>query len=109
LPISKKIMEELILQGNVHTYVRGIKKIPMPFKKGATSATMYVASMSGSKMYDDKRQDWMDKEGVNIQLYQIITVDGNTLSYKSYGVTGELFDAFELKKVKGKNNKLIDK
>src|SRR5690554_104696 len=108
-PIFEQYKVDLVLQGHDHAYGRGMKKIPMPFKKGATSATMYVASMSGSKMYDDKRQDWMDKEGVNIQLYQIITVDGNTLSYKSYGVTGELFDAFELKKIKGKNNKLIDK
>ncbi len=108
-PLFEQYKVDLVLQGHDHAYGRGMKKIPMPFKKGAKSATMYVVSMSGSKMYDDKRQDWMDKEGADIQLYQIITVDGKKLSYEAYGVGGELFDAFDLVKVKGKNNKLVER
>lgn len=108
-PIFEQYKVDLVLQGHDHAYGRGMKKIPMPFKKGSESATMYVVSMCGSKMYDDKRQDWMDKEGGDIQLYQIITVDGKKLSYKAYGAGGEVFDAFDLIKVKGKNNKLVEK
>ena len=30
------------------------------------------------------------------QLFQLITVDGDKLSYESYTATGELYDAFDL-------------
>jgi hypothetical protein len=108
-PIFEQYKVDLVLQGHDHAYGRGMKKIPMPFKKGAKSDTIYVVSMIGSKIFDEKRQDWMDKEGADIQLYQIITVEGKKLSYEAYGVGGELFDAFDLVKVKGRNNKLVER
>ena len=39
-----------------------------------------------------------DRVGVNKQLFQVITIDNNKLSYKSYTATGELFDAFDIVK-----------
>ncbi|HEX5026450.1 MAG TPA: metallophosphoesterase family protein [Agriterribacter sp.] len=106
-PIFNKYRVDLVLQGHDHAYGRGMKKIPMP-GKNEESGTMYVVSVSGSKMYEENKQEWMDKSGGNGQLYQIITVDGEKLSYKSYKATGELFDAFELVKQKKGNNRLIE-
>jgi hypothetical protein len=60
-------------------------------------------------MYTIGLQDWMDRAGSNTQLYQIVSVDGDKLSYKSYTVTGELYDVFDLTKNAGGRNKLIDK
>ena len=37
-----------------------------------------------------------DKAGENKQLFQVISVDGNILSYKSYTAVGDLFDSFDL-------------
>ena len=76
----------------------------MPDKSG-TSPSMYVVSMSGSKMYANDEPLWADKSGGHVQLYQLITINGKKLCYRSYTVTGELFDAFDLIKRKGKNNK----
>lgn len=106
-PIFNKYKVDLVLQGHDHAYGRGMQKIPMPDNSGS-SPTMYAVSMSGSKMYANDKPAWADKSGGHLQLYQLITVNKNTLSYRSYTVTGELFDAFDLVKRKGKNNKLIN-
>lgn len=107
-PIFDQYKVDLVLQGHDHAYGRGMKKITQSDKK-TPSGTMYVVSMSGSKMYEKFDRDWMDKSGGDIQLYQIITVDANKLSYNSYSATGELFDAFDLIKSKGNNNKLVNR
>ena len=39
-----------------------------------------------------------DKVCRNKQLFQVLSVDGDVLSYKSYTATGELFDAFDIVK-----------
>ena len=103
-PIFNKYKVDLVLQGHDHAYGRGMEKIPMPDNSG-TSPSMYVVSMSGSKMYANDEPMWADKSGGHVQLYQLITINGKKLSYRSYTVTGELFDAFDLIKRKGKNNK----
>lgn len=107
-PIFDQYKVDLVLQGHDHAYGRGMKKIKQADNK-TPSNTMYVVSMSGSKMYEKVEREWMDKAGGNIQLYQIITIDGNKLSYDSYGATGELFDAFDLIKRKGNNNRLVNR
>lgn len=107
-PIFNKYRVDLVLQGHDHAYGRGMHKIPMPDSKG-TSPAMYAVSMSGSKMYSLKEEPkWADKSGAQLQLYQLITIHGDKLSYRSYTATGDLFDAFDLKKRKNKPNKLID-
>src|SRR5690606_13749346 len=73
------------------------------------SGTMYVVSVSGPKMYDLTQTRWMDRAASNTQLYQLISIDGNKLSYEAYTVTGKLYDAFDLVKQKDKTNKLVNK
>lgn len=109
-PLFDKYKVDLVLQGHDHTYARGMKNIPMD-KKGEVSGTMYVVSVSGPKMTDhDVAMDtWMDKTAVYTQLYQVITVDNNTLEYRAYTSADELFDAFDLIKRKGKSNRLIER
>ena len=51
----------------------------------------------------------MTRGAENTQLYQIITVSGDTLHYRAMTVVGELYDAFDLVKQIGKPNKLIDR
>lgn len=72
------------------------------------SGTMYIISMSGSKMYKENEKPWMDKDGGHLQLYQLITVEGNTLSYKRYAASGDPYDSFKMVKQKGKKNKLVE-
>jgi hypothetical protein len=74
-----------------------------------TSGTMYVVSVSGPKMYDISNDPWMDRKARNTQLFQIITIHDNILSFQSFTANGELYDAFDLEKRKGKPNKLINR
>ncbi|MEZ4902546.1 MAG: metallophosphoesterase family protein [Spirosomataceae bacterium] len=106
-PIYKKYHVDLVLQGHDHTYGRGLN-MPLGKSRKYPDGPIYVVSVSGPKMYDIGLQDWMDRAASNTQLYQIISINNNQLIYKSYTVTGELYDVFELNKdVKGKN-RLID-
>lgn len=106
-PLFDKYKVDLILQGHDHAYARGMKKIP--YENGPEfSGTMYVVSVAGSKMYEENKKDWMDKNGGHTQLYQLVTVEGDVLSYKCYTAAGELYDSFELVKRKGKRNKLVE-
>ena len=109
-PLFDKYKVDLVLQGHDHTYARGMAKIPMQ-QKGAVSPTMYVVSVSGPKMTGSnvEKATWMDRSALYTQLYHVITVDNDLLEFKAYTATGELYDAFDLVKQKGKINKVIDK
>ncbi|CAL1518664.1 metallophosphoesterase family protein [Chitinophaga sp. MM2321] len=108
-PLFDKYKVDLVLQGHDHTYARGMAKIPMQ-QKGSTSGTMYVVSVSGPKMTDSgvEKKYWMDRSAVYTQLFHVATVENGKLQFRTYTSTGELFDAFDLVKQKGKINKLIE-
>jgi hypothetical protein len=62
--------------------------------------TVYVISVSGPKAYaiTTKYEKLMAKTGTKISLFQVLSVDSNKLSFISYTPTGEVYDAFDLKK-----------
>ncbi|MEC3880602.1 metallophosphoesterase family protein [Parapedobacter sp. 10938] len=109
-PLFDRYGVDLVLQGHDHTYARGMDKIPMD-DNGKTSGTMYVVSVSGPKMTGShvEKKSWMDRSAIYTQLFQIIDVSPQKLSFKAYLATGELYDAFDLIKQEGAKNKLIDK
>ncbi|MFL3000440.1 MAG: hypothetical protein ACJZZ9_08490 [Cytophagales bacterium] len=82
------------------------------------TGTVYVVSVSGGKMYRVKA-NWeeyegdsralRDKVGNNKQLFQVISIDGDKLTYQSYTATGELFDAFDLIKNKDGRNSFVER
>lgn len=106
-PIYRKHGVDLVLQGHDHTYGRGLN-MPLGNSRKHPDGPIYVVSVSGPKMYDIGLQDWMDRAGSNTQLYQIISVDAGTLSYRSYTVTGQLYDSFDLQKNGKGRNTLLD-
>ena len=109
-PVFEKYGVDLVLQGHDHAYARGMSKIALTDgTAGMHSGTTYVVSVSGSKMYETGPMDWADVIESHVQVYQTIEIDNNTLSFKAYLATGKLLDAFDLVKVKHKQNKLIDR
>lgn len=113
-PVFEQYGVDLVMQGHDHAYARGMKKIPLGNAlpgtgSGPVSGTMYIVSVSGSKMYETEPMDWADIIGTHLQLYQLIDIKNDTLSFRAYLATGELFDAFDLIKQKGRPNQLIDK
>jgi hypothetical protein len=87
-----------------------VNNVPTGYQlKEKTSGTMYVVSVSGPKMYEVSDDKWMDRRAANTQLFQIITFEGDVLSYGAYTATGELYDAFDLIKSANAPNKLVNK
>ncbi|MGF1669954.1 MAG: fibronectin type III domain-containing protein [Balneolaceae bacterium] len=96
-PIYEKYNVDLVLQGHDHTYARG-RNLPSGLQHfDRENGTMYVVSVSGPKMYS-LTENWMDKSAENTQLFQIISIENDTLSFEAYTVTGELFDSFTITK-----------
>lgn len=109
-PLFDKYGVDLVLQGHDHAYARGMNKIALTGGgPNDRSGTMYVVSVSGAKMYETEPQAWADIITGDLQLYHLIDIDDQVLSFKSYLATGELLDAFDLVKQKGKSNKLVNK
>ena len=104
-PLFDEYGVDLVMQGHDHTYARG-----RAFNAGSgsnrrdPSGTVYVNSVSGSKMYSATGERWRDKGAIleraaeETQLFQVIEIAGDTLRYQAYTATGHLYDAFDLVK-----------
>lgn len=110
-PIVDKHKIDLVLQGHDHAYGRGsVSNAPVTTNtRKVSSETVYVVSVSGPKMYDVSDDPWMDRRAQNTQLFQLITLEGNQLTYKAFDATGQLYDAFDLKKNKQGINALTNR
>ena len=106
-PLYKKYHVDIVLQGHDHTYARGVN-IPLGQSRRKPDGPVYVVSVSGPKMYELGLENWMDRAGSNTQLYQVVNIEANKLSFKAYTVDGEIYDAFELIKDKNGENILSD-
>jgi hypothetical protein len=62
-------------------------------------------------MYELKSKDeqWWARAAEDTQLYQVIRIGGDRLSYESHTARGHVYDAFELRKRDGAPNELIDR
>lgn len=122
-PIFDKYKVDLVLQGHDHTY--GRTGLETPLVSGETgkqeknvptgvnnfdgkTGTVYVVSVSGPKMYSLSPEPFMNSTAANTQLYQIISVDGDTLSYEARTAVGEVYDSFTLEKREGEINELTE-
>lgn len=105
-PILEKYGVDLVLQGHDHTYCRGFNEANIT--GDVKNPPLYVVTVAGPKMYDLKSDTWGDVTGEDIQLYQHITVDNDTIIYDSYDVTGQLFDSFRLEKDENGVNRLVE-
>jgi 3',5'-cyclic AMP phosphodiesterase CpdA len=109
MPVFDKHKVDLVLQGHDHTYARSQNVRAGVNVRDSDSGTVYVVSVSGPKMYNLEREPWMRRAAENTQLYQVINVDNDTLRYEARTVTGELYDAFELKKGRNGQNRLNER
>ena len=108
-PIFDKYAVDMVLQGHDHTYARGHNIGNGVTVRDSTKGTVYVVSVSGPKQYKLRKDRWMTRGAENAQLYQVISVSGNTLHYRAMTAVGDLYDAFDLVKQEGKPNKLVER
>lgn len=130
-PILDKYKVDLVLQGHDHTYGRTGLEVPTTLgetseladasvpqtianvptgvqKIDSQTGTVYVVSVSGPKMYNHRKQDFMKRVAEDTQLYQVIHIDGDKLRFEARTAIGDLYDAFELHKQQGAINKLVE-
>jgi hypothetical protein len=113
MPILSKHKVDLVLQGHDHTYARGTvpddaqRPERSADRQGEAVATMYVNSVSGPKMYKFKDNRWdqyapsgvrLDKFAEGAQFFQVLDINGDTLDYRAYAATGDLYDSFIMRK-----------
>jgi 3',5'-cyclic AMP phosphodiesterase CpdA len=106
-PLYKKYHVDIVLQGHDHTYARGIN-IPLGQSRKKPDGPIYVVSVSGPKMYELGLENWMDRAASNTQLYQVVHVDYDKLSFKAHTVNGDTYDAFDLLKDPKGENTLVE-
>lgn len=99
-PVFDKYHVDLALQGHDHAYLR---TYPMREGQRATEAglgTVYVVSVSGSKMYEQAAHDYAAVAFPKVSTYQYIEVEpgGGRLRYRAYDAQGQVRDEFSLAK-----------
>lgn len=103
-PIIDKHKVDMVLTGHDHTYGRSNLQTGLTTKQGGT---IYVVSVSGPKMYNLEKAPWMARAAEDTQLYQVININGDKLTYQARTARGNLYDAFELRKSKNGTNRLL--
>ncbi|WP_225763558.1 metallophosphoesterase family protein [Stenotrophomonas sp. Marseille-Q4652] len=91
LPVIRRHKVDLVLQGHDHTYGRR-------GDADATTTPVFIVSVAGPKQYrlSDYARRTMQPTGEDTQLYQVLKIDPQHLSYESRTATGRLYDAFEV-------------
>lgn len=117
-PLFDRYKVDLVLQGHDHTYARGQTPVTTPEGRDEDSFnTLYVTSVSGTKMYDildNKFETFADdgyqhlRQAENTQFFQVISVDGRHLTYEAYTATGDLYDRAVITKDFSSGDKSIE-
>jgi 3',5'-cyclic AMP phosphodiesterase CpdA len=108
-PIFDRHRVDLVLQGHDHTYGRTalvgadvpvtLENVPTGLNRmDGQDGTVYVVSVSGPKMYNLQEQAVMKRSAEDTQLFQIIEIDGNRLTFEARTAIGNLYDGFTLTK-----------
>jgi 3',5'-cyclic AMP phosphodiesterase CpdA len=98
-PLLQKYKVDLVLNGHDHTYARS----------SLQDGVVYAVSVLGPKQYNLERKPWMARTAEDTQLFQIIRVETDKLTYESRTATGDLYDSFELLKQPKEANRLVNR
>jgi hypothetical protein len=97
-PVFDKHQIDLVFNGHDHAYARS----------GLIDRTVHVISVAGLDLAAVSGE-WMVRAGRQMQFFQVIRVDSDKLSFEARTATGELYDAFELRKQTDGTNRLEDR
>jgi len=93
-PLFDKYHVDMALQGHDHAYLR---TYPMKGQKQVGSpaeGTVYIVSVSGTKLYEQDKRDYTEFGMTNVATYQVldIQIEGDRLIYRAYDTDGKLRD-----------------
>lgn len=99
-PLFDRYHVDLVLQGHDHAYLR-----THPLKAGqpvasAAEGTVYLVSVSGTKMYEQAARDYTAVGLTQVSTYQVldIQISGDRLVYRAYDGDGTVRDEFVIEK-----------
>ena len=119
LPVVERHGVDIVLQGHDHAYGRGATYdgARAPAATRGELGTVFVTSASGAKMYRVGEAGWsafeehgavLEVTAENTPFFQVITLDGDALTYEARTATGKLYDAFRLEKPRTGPNNLVE-
>jgi hypothetical protein len=100
IPIFEKHSVDIVLQGHDHNYARTFKLNSGKKVSDSEEGIVYVTSVVGTKDYQltIQNKEIFAKVGTGRQLFQVISIDNNSLLLESFNATGELYDSFIIEK-----------
>lgn len=125
-PVLDAHAVDLVLTGHDHTYARSglvgpgnppealnavALNAPGGLSARSQAGTVYVVSVSGPKMYEAAPNPGIPsvRRAEDTQLYQVISINGDELTYEARTAVGALYDSFLLRKRPGSTNELIER
>ena len=102
---------DLVLQGHDHAYGRTHKVRDGRLVDPQSPGTVYAVSVSGTKMYPvgSRWTSLMARLHGGAQLYQVVSVAGDRLSYESREADGTAVDAFDVIKTAGAASRYVNR
>jgi hypothetical protein len=99
-PIFDKYHLDLALQGHDHAYLRTYPLKAHQRVSSPKEGTVYVISVSGTKMYQQPKRDYTEVGMTNVATYQVldIQISGNRLVYRAYDIDGKQRDELVIEK-----------
>ncbi|MCX7604672.1 MAG: metallophosphoesterase family protein [Bryobacteraceae bacterium] len=104
-PVFDRHGVDLVLSGHDHIYTRTRLVRGDGAREGGT---VYVISVSGAKMYEPDERPQFPKVIAGTQMFQVIRVRGDELSFEARTARGTLADSFVIEK-RGGAKRLIEK
>jgi hypothetical protein len=101
VPLFDKYKVDMCLQGHDHAYLR---TYPMkgnePQKGEDADGTVYIVSVSGTKMYDQGEFDYTEFGMTNVATYQTLDIQliGDRMVYRAIDILGNIRDEIIIEK-----------
>lgn len=100
VPVFDRYHVDLALQGHDHAYLRTWPLKANERVASPAEGTVYVVSVSGTKMYDQGDRPYTEVGFTKVSTYQVldIQVEGNRLTYRAFDKQGQVRDHFVIVK-----------
>jgi hypothetical protein len=99
-PVFDRHHVDLALQGHDHAYLRTYPMKDQQRVGSPKDGTIYIVSVSGTKMYSQDPRDYTEFGMTNVSTYQVldIQISGDRLVYRAYDLDGKLRDELVIEK-----------
>lgn len=98
-PIFDKYHVDMVFHGHVHYYLRSKPMRAMEPVASPAEGTIYTISIAQQgRVYPMPPADYVEKRFNGKAVYPKVTVDGNRMTYRAYGLDGNVLDELVVEK-----------